>query len=259
MILLLTGAPARVDAQSVGDQIALGDSLLHSLHPDQALPLFQAALRTDSTNYMALYKAGRAAVDVAKQITADNGPERKRRDSLYQLARSYAERAIRSDSTDAEGHYTLALALGRLSRTMGGRDRLRYGRIIRDQASLALVLDPNHDGAHHVLGAWNAEVKRLSGPTRFFAKTLFGGGFLASASWDSAVIHLNRAVTLNPGYIYHLLELAEVYRDIGQPAEAIKQLEVIQTLPDSDVLDPQHRKRAAELLKELRPKAPDSH
>jgi tetratricopeptide (TPR) repeat protein len=214
--------------------------------------VFQAALQADSTNYRALWRAGRAVVDVAKQITAENGPERKRRDSLYQLARSYAERAIRSDSNDAEGHYTLALALGRLSRTMGGRDRLRYGRIIRDKSIRALAINPDHDGAHHVLGAWNAEVKRLSGATKFLAKTLFGGGFLGAASWDSAVIHLDRAVTLNPRYIYHHLELAEVYRDIGRPAEAIPQLEAIQTLPDGDVLDPQHRRRAAQLLKELR-------
>jgi tetratricopeptide (TPR) repeat protein len=254
MVLLLAGSLTRVEAQGAGDQIAVGDSLLHALHPDQALPVLQAVLLTDSTNYRALWKAGRAAVDVAKQITAENGPERKRRDSLYQLARGYAARAIRSDSSDAEGHYTLALALGRLSRTMGGRDRLRYGRIIRDEAIRALVIHPDHDGAHHILGAWNAEVKRLSGATKFFAKTLFGAGFLGSASWDSAVFHLERAVALNPRYIYHHLELAEVYRDVGRVPDAIQQLEAIQALPDADVLDPEHRRHADDLLKELRSK-----
>jgi predicted negative regulator of RcsB-dependent stress response len=246
---------AVASAQLPADQIAQGDSLLRSLHPDQALAHYHAALRADSASYAALWKTARATIDIAKQITADDGPERKRRDSLYLLAKGYAERAIQADSNDAEGHYALALALGRLSRTMGGREKLKYAKIIREEDLKALALNPDHDGAHHVLGAWNAEVKRLSGATKFFAKALFGAGFLNAASWDSATANLERAVELNPGYIYHHLELAEVYVDLNRNADAIRQLEAIQPLSDSDVLDREHRRRAAELLKQLQAKA----
>ena len=137
---------------------------------------------------------------------------------------------------------------------MGGRERLKYAKIIREEDLKALTLNPDHDGAHHVLGAWNAEVKRLSGATKFFAKTLFGAGFLNAASWDSATRHLERAVELNPRYIYHRLELAEVYVDLNRHADAVRQLEAIQPLSDNDVLDQDHRRRAAELLKQLQAK-----
>ena len=50
-----------------------------------------------------------------------------------------------------------------------------------DEATRAVQIDSNYDMAHHVLGAWNAEVKRLSGFQRFFAKALFGGGFMDTA------------------------------------------------------------------------------
>jgi len=103
-----------------------------------------------------------------------------------------------------------------------------------------------------VLGAWNAEVKRLSAIQRFFAKALFGGGFMSVATWDDAVMHLERAVALNPEHIYHRLELAEVYTDLGRYSKAREQLTKIPTLPIRDVLDAQYKEDAAALLADIK-------
>src|SRR5213075_1855317 len=97
----------------------------------------------------------------------------------------------------------------------GATPSVRYAKIIYDEATRAVQIDSNYDMAHHVLGAWNAEVKRLSGFQRFFAKALFGGGFMSKANWPDAVSHLERAVAIRPDWIYHRLELAQVYVDIG--------------------------------------------
>jgi tetratricopeptide (TPR) repeat protein len=222
-----------------------------SLHPQLALPRYAQALALDSTSYPALWRVARAYVDIAKQIEGKADSVRRRRDSLFQLARGLAERAIRADSLDADGHFVLALALGRLSLPRSGKERVRFGRAIYDEAARAVALRPDHDGAHHILGEWHAEVRRLSGVTRFFAKALFGGGFLDRASFDSATAHLERAVALRPTYIYHRLQLALVYMDVDRPADAIRELEAIKQQPDSDVLDPRHRRRAEALLREL--------
>jgi len=125
-------------------------------------------------------------------------------------------------------------------------------KLIFDEATRAIALNPGHDGAHHVLGAWHAEVKRLSAIQRFFAKALFGGGFMSVATWADAVQHLQRAVALNPQHIYHRLELAEVYEDLGQYSKAREQLTVIPTLPVADVLDPQYKRDAAEFLDDIK-------
>ena len=178
------------------------------MHPDVALRHYQAAIADDSASYAANWKAAQAIADVAKQIQGNEKSLKDRRDSLYAVGRTYAERAIRADSTKAEGHYVLAMVLGRLSRTKSSKERVRYAKIIYDEAERAVEINPEHDNAHHVLGAWNAEVKRLSGVQRFFAKTLFGGGFMSKANWPDAVSHLERAVAINPQHIYHRLELA---------------------------------------------------
>ncbi len=235
-------------AQSPADHIARGDSLSAALQPEAALAEFRQALAMDATAYAALWRAADATVDVAKQLP---DPYRARRDSLYRAAQIYAEAAIQADSLGADGHFELAQALGRYARTRGGRERVRSGRIIYHEAARALALNPGHDGAHHVLGAWHAEVKRLPGVTRFLAKMLLGAGFLDRASWDSATTHLEQAVALRPDFIYHRLELAQVYLDRNRPGAAREQLERIATLLVSDVMDPRYREEAARLLATL--------
>jgi tetratricopeptide (TPR) repeat protein len=252
MALVLATAVPPVAAQTVAGHVTLGDDAMTAVQPEVALRHFQAALALDSTSYEANWKAARAIADVAKQIEGNADSLKKRRDSLYTVGRSYAERAIRADSVGADGHYALAMVLGRLSRTKGSKERVRYAKLIFDEASRAVALNPNHDGAHHVLGAWNAEVKRLSAIQRFFAKALFGGGFMSVANWDDAVMHLERAVALNPEHIYHRLELAEVYTDLGRYSKAREQLTVIPTLPIRDVLDAQYKEDAAALLADIK-------
>jgi tetratricopeptide (TPR) repeat protein len=237
--------------QSPMNHIAAGDSA-GPMHPDVALLHYQAALAADSMSYEANWKAARAIADVAKQIQANADSLKHRRDSLYSVGKTYAERAVRADSTQADGHYVLAMVLGRWSRTKGSKDRVKYAKIIYDEATRAVAINPNHDNAHHVLGAWNAEVKRLSGFQRFFAKTLYGGGFMSKANWPDAVSHLQKAIEINPRHVYHRLELAEVYTDLGQYSKAREQLQVIPTLPNYDVLDPQYKKDAAALLEDIK-------
>ena len=250
MVLLLVGAP--LPAQSPEQLIARGDSVNPLLHPDSALVFYREALALDSGSYEALWRVGRGLVDVAKQLHPADDSARIRRDTLYLEAADLGRRAIRADSTAPDGHFVLALALGRLARTRGGRERVRFARIIYDEAALTLRIRPDHDGAHHILGAWHWEAQRLSGANRFLAKVFLGGGFLNRAKRDSAVAHLSSAVALNPGYVYHRLALADVLIKLGRREEATAQLDAIMNLPDGDVQDPEHRRRAATLLEGLR-------
>ncbi len=254
LVALLLTAP--LAAQTAAEHIALGDSANPFLHPDVALRQYREALALDSLDFAENWKAARAMADIAKQLEGDSTKDR--RDSLYSVGRMYAERALRIDSVHAEGHYVVALVLGRLSRTRGGKERVRFARIIYDEALRAVQIDSTLDGAWHVLGAWNAEVKRLSGFTRFFAKALFGAGFMDKANWDDAQRFLERAVAIRPQHVYHRLELAQVYVDVGKYSRAREQLTTIATLPTGDVMDPTYQRQAANLLADIRDKKDES-
>ncbi|HEX9419556.1 MAG TPA: hypothetical protein VGA81_10905, partial [Methylomirabilota bacterium] len=108
-VLLAAQAPL-----GVAEHIALGDSAHAALAPQQALGHYRAALAHDSTNYAALWKAGREAVDIAKQIEGKDDSSKQVRDSLYVMARAYGEAAVRVNPNGADGHFTVAQAMGRL-------------------------------------------------------------------------------------------------------------------------------------------------
>lgn len=254
LLLACLGTPALLPAQAptLAAHLALGDSAHAALAPQQALGHYRAALALDSLNYAALWKAGREIVDVAKQIGGDDDRSKHLRDSLYTVARAYGEAAVRVNPNGADGHFTIGQALGRLSRTKGGKERVRFAKIIYDEGMKAIELDSTHDGAYHLIGAWHAEVQRLSGFQKFFAKTLFGGGFLDKGNWPDAERYLARAIALKPANIFHRLELAEVYVDLEKYAKARELLTAIDTLPIADVLDHEYKHEAKNVLEDIR-------
>ena len=255
LLLLASAAPTLLDAQArptVAEHLALGDSAHAALAPQQALGHYRAVLAVDSLNYEALWKAGRELVDIAKQIEGKDDSSKHLRDTLYLQARTMGETAVRVNPNGADGHFTIGQALGRLSRTKGGKERVRFAKIIYDEGMQAIALDSTHDGAYHLIGAWHAEVKRLSGIEKFFAKTFFGGGFLDKGNWDDAQKYLQRAVALKPQNIFHRLELGEVYVDLGKYSKAREQFTAIDTLPIGDVLDHEYKQEAKQILDDIK-------
>jgi tetratricopeptide (TPR) repeat protein len=243
--LLLAAAPASLAAQSVADHVAMGVAAIEAHDLRTGLAHFEAALALDSTDYAANWRTAFALLDQGEQL-----PDTLRsaeRDSLFARAEVLARRAVAADSLGPEGHFAVAATVGRASLTMGRQERIRRAKIIRDEALRTLALDPSHDGAYHVLGRWNAEIMRLSGLSRFFAKSFLGAGIFGQASWEEAIANLQKAVELDPERIYHRLELARVYADRKRYQEALDQLGRISSLPDRELLDPLYRERAVEL------------
>lgn len=246
---LMLGYPLTVHGQSAEDHIRLGIAGHLALDPVDELRQMEAALAIDSTSYEAHWRAAEALMDIGKQ-TPDSikSPER---DSAYAQAERYARRAVELDSTGADGHYALAAAIGRASLTKSKKERVRRAAEIRAEALRALAIDPNHDKTYHVLGRWNAEIMRLSGFTRFFAKTFLGGKIFNAAGWDSAVVYMDRAVALAPESIYHHLDLAEILIDLGRYREARIHLNQAINLSPDDVMAPSYKARATMLLQEI--------
>lgn len=244
---LLVATPLAAQTQS--EHITAGIEASAARDPKAALGHFEAALRLNPDDYEANWRAAQALIDIGKQ-TPDSVRSADR-DSLYARAEGLARRAVAADSTDAEGHFVLAQAIGRASLTKSKKERVRRASEIRAEALRAIELDPEHDGAYHVMGRWNAEIMRLSGLTRFFARNFLGGRVFNAASWDSAVVYLEKAVALKPANIYHHLDLGLVYVDRKRYADARGQLEMIAGLPLVDVMDARYQEQAVAELKEI--------
>jgi tetratricopeptide (TPR) repeat protein len=249
-LILLGAAPAGpLRAQSPSDHITMGVAANDAHDPGTALEHFRAALKEDSLNYEANWRAAMTLLDLTELLP--DSLRRARRDSLYALAERYASRAVASDSMGADGHFALAAAIGTGSVLRDKEARIRRSGIIRREALKAIALNPRHDGAYHILGRWNAEIMRLSGLSRFFARNFLGASVFKQASWKKATVFMEKAVELDPGRIQHHLELARIYADRKRWADAEAQLYLVESLPAREIMDTILKRQGVELRRKL--------
>jgi tetratricopeptide (TPR) repeat protein len=243
--IALLGARAAGAQGTAADHIRLGDREDAAHNVAAAFQHYEAAVRVDSTSYEAQWKAARAGVEAGE--IAPEGQQR----ALYRTAEQHARRAVRLKPNDAEGHVSLARALGRTALTMGKKDRVKYAGEVRAQALEALKYDPRHAGALHIMGVWNAEIMRLSGLTRFMAKNFLGGQVFESASWKDAVRYMEEAVQADPQRLVHRIDLAEIYADAGDKAKARATFEYVVKAPAVEPADAKYKRQAEQKLKSL--------
>jgi len=246
-VATLALAPGRLAAQSAADHIALGDKDHVAMNAPGALRHYEEAVKADPKSYEALWKATREAVDVG-EYNADD----KERDRLYSMAELYARRAVEANPNDAEGHFHLARALGRKALSLGKKEQVKYAGDVRTQALEALKLNPKHPGALHVMGMWNYNVMRLSGITRFMAKTFLGGKVFDSANWDDAQKYMEESVAIEPNRLVHHLDLARVYKARDNKEKAKEQYEATLRGTPSEFNDRKYQSEAGEELKDVR-------
>ncbi len=249
LLVLSIALAASAAAQDIQTHLKAGDDARCARSTAQALTHLREALAIDSLNYEANWKAARELADSGKMM-----PDRLKaqRDTVYAEALALARRAVRVDSNGADGHYMVAVAAGRVALTKGPRERVRSAKLVRDEALRAIQLDPQHDGAMHVMGRWNAEIMRLPGITKFFARTFLGASIFSEASWDNAVRYFSDAIHFNDQNIYHHLDLAEALIDADRPNDARPHLERVAQLPmGCDAGDPTYKQQAAALLEKI--------
>lgn len=154
-------------------------------------------------------------------------------DSLaaFQVAVDTARALVLAAQDDAEAHYLYSVALGNILELAGTREKIRLGAATRSEAETALALDPDHAGAHHVLGRLHGAAMRLNPVVRFLARRLLGAEALEGASWERAEYHFARARDLEPWNPRHTLELGVLYMDTDRPSLGLEALRQAATVP----------------------------
>jgi tetratricopeptide (TPR) repeat protein len=225
--------------------LTAGDSAFERGRHTMAYTAYSMAAR-DSASYEALFKAGRAAVDVGQGVKDED-----RAHAWYQLGASYGRRAVKANPDAPQGHFVIAEAVGLVALDAGVRERVKMAEEIRAQALATVKADSTYAGGWHILGRWSEGVMDLSGPARFFAKAFLGAQVFGEASWKKARDDLARAVRLEPDRIVNRLELGKVYEKTDRPDDARKELQQTLRLPPRDEKDCDYLEEARQLLAKL--------
>ena len=238
---------AAAGASTAESYIRDGLAAEQRLDTPAALAAFLAADRLRPDDAFILQKIARQYSDSVVDVPRNDFTEKKRR---AQLALGYAQRAVALNPKSAENVLSLAVCHGTLAIHSDTRTKIRYSRLVKEEAERALVLDPNYDWAHHVLGRWHHEVASLGVATRFFVRLIYGG--LPDASADKAIAHLERAVALAPQISPHHLELGFAYAAAGRTDDARAAFNRGLSLPSTGKHDEAAKVRAREGLNALR-------
>lgn len=145
------------------------------------------------------------------------------RDGSLEVAEQVARHLVDADSTSAEAHYWLAVALGIRTEFGGPLEKLTTGKEVFFTAARVLELDPDHAGGHEMMGRLHAAVMRLPWLVRTMALRMGMGDALGEASWAHAEEHFRRAATLDRAAVAPRLELAKLYvqHDRGDEARPV--------------------------------------
>ena len=243
IVVMLSGAV--LHAQPAPEHLRRADEAYSARNADEALMHLLRAITMDPANYEAQWKAARAEVDLAE--AAGHATNNR----LLDAAEKHAQNAVRLRPGGADGHFALARTLRLRALGSGVRDRARFSEAIRSETLLALEADPQHPGALHTMGMWHADLMRLNGISRRFAKWFLGADLLESANWDEAQLLLEDAARVDPVRITHRLALAGIYADRGDKPRARALYVWIASAQLVDPNDDLYKRQAAERLGRL--------
>jgi tetratricopeptide (TPR) repeat protein len=209
-----------------------------------ALRLFHEADAARPNDAYILQKIARQYSDL---VDDQAGVEDKRRHA--RLALDYSRRAAELNPSDPVNVLSVAVSHGKLALYSDTRTKVRYSRLVREEAERALALNPDYAWAHHVLGRWHCEVAELGTTSRLVVRLFYGG--LPAASPEEGLRQLRRATELEPGELTHWLELGFACAAAGRTDEARRHWEHGLAMPSRHKPDEPAKRRARAALARL--------
>lgn len=236
-VLLTTSSPV----QGVDESMAAGDSLFALYEYSASIPFYREACSLDSNSFEAFWKLGRSL-----NLEGETAPE----DSqlvTFEAAREAEERAVELDELQADPHFQLARALGKIALFKGVFKSASLAKKVRKEAQRAIEIDSLHDGAWHILGRWHREVGRKP-------KILRIPMGLGAANKEDAIAFMRKALQLNPNFINHHLEMGITYLRYKDREAARAEFEKCLELPSQRPLDEKYKAEAEKYLAEMNSK-----
>jgi len=228
----LEASAASYDSAAPREQaLAEVDELLGFGKYEQAIDRLEDLIETYPGDVAFAWRHGKAYVDVG-EVKAEVGTEDETKQAYRRGVELLREaRALDPDNRDAT--FNLAIAVGRYSLLGGNREKVEGSREVKELAEETIAIDPDFDGAYHLLGRWHREVSDLGFFTKALVQVVYGG--FPDASLEQALANYEKAYAIRP-IMAHRLEMGIVLDMMGREDEAEAIFEEVLTM-DSDHVD----------------------
>jgi tetratricopeptide (TPR) repeat protein len=245
---VILGLGAQTKEAQIKELLAAADRLRDANNEALAITKYDAILKLDPNHYEALHSISLMYSRVGNRFGAE---EQTKKAEYFNKAKSYAEKAMAANPTDAEGQFVMAVAMGRMALIADAKGRVAASKDIKKYAEAAIRYNPQHAGAWDVLGRWNTKVANLNFAEKAAANLLFGG-VPEGASNENAIRCFNNALTYKPNYILYMYDLATSYYQVKNITKSKEILNALIKLPPVTLDDPGIQKEAKMMLSTMK-------
>jgi tetratricopeptide (TPR) repeat protein len=246
LVATLPGALAAQPVAHLGGSLPQADLLYFAGKPREAFAVLERHIELHAHDYEALWRAARAAVLLG---LAEETIERQ--NAWLDPGIVLGDRAVAERPTGLDGLYWRGAAAGRRAINAGPSYSADLAQRVYDDAHAILELDPDHGGAHNLLGRLNYEIMSLSSVERFFGRVLVRSQALRDSSWETAESELRAAADAWPEMVPFRFDLAQLYRKRGREEEARRALHQVTEMVPLHPLDASLQEDARRQLAEL--------
>jgi tetratricopeptide (TPR) repeat protein len=206
----------------------------------RAMMRYDSLLTRGSDSADVLWRQARVIVCMGDVSEADQ------KESYYRRAEKVARECLRIDSLCGPGHTWLSIAIGSVAMYEGGKTKVRLANEIKEHLDRAVTIDSTDDVAYSVLGTFYMAIADVSWIEKQLANIFIG--HLPEGGYPEAEAALKKAIRLAPDVIRHRYEIATLYREMGNDAEALQEYQKTVDLPPILASDPRTQGMAREWI-----------
>lgn len=216
-----------------------------TLKEDSAILKYKDVLAANAENIQALIKTSLLTTALGARQ-----PDKFQQKEKYEIAKTFADKALAIDSTNADANYAEGLADLKLSTVEPENKKmvvlLKESRLFAEKV---LVANPAHGRANFLLGKWNFDIVNTAWTKKAAVKVLYGG--IPEATIDAALMLMEKCRVAEPYFVQNFLELGKAYKFNNNPSKAIEIFNQLVKLPNRTADDATWKAEGKRLLAEM--------
>lgn len=230
----------------VASPIEQADALYYAGQPEQAFDLLEAHVAEEPDDYEALWRMVRSAL-----VLGDAEEGWRRQNPWLDLGMRLGDEAVALRPDGIEGRYWRGAVTGRRALNAAPEYGAELAQKAYEDANAILAVDPDHGGAHNILGRIFFEVMSMSRIQRWLGKAFMHTDALDKSSWEAAELHLEAAAEDWPDWMPFQYDLARLYRKRGRKEDARQLYQHVMGMPVVHPTDPALQHEAERALEDL--------
>jgi tetratricopeptide (TPR) repeat protein len=222
------------------------DSLYFGGEPEAAFELLRSHVEVHPDDYEAMWRIARSCV-----VLGAGEEGWRRQNPWFDTGMDFGDRTVALRPDGVEGRYWRGAVTGRRAMNAAAEYGAELAQRAYEDAHIILESDPDHGGAHNLLGKLFFEIMSLSRIERWMGRTFVRTDALRESNWEDAELHLEEAAADWPDWILFQYDLAELYRKRGRKDEARAAYTRVTRMPVVHPSDPMVQDEARRALEEL--------